>query len=143
MSEVLDFLLLWISDRSVDFLSYVASGRLGWGSNLGRWWCVYAQEFFMWSIFFRRRKCERERGSAKLGANRSTSSGNAETLSAMKVRRHVHTGRGRGGVYSLSCMAVVVWDGARRVFTGQADIARTKRVPSAKRREVLGESHEG
>ena len=32
-------------------------------------------------------------------------------------------------------------DGARRVFTGQADIACT--YNSAKRREVSGESHEG
>ena len=41
---------------------------------------------------------------------------------------------GGGGVHSISCMGVVVpshplqcRDGARRVFTDQADIARTKR----------------
>ena len=53
-------------------------------------------------------------------------------------------------VYSTSNMVVVVWpwtlaslhcrDGARRVFTTQADIACTKREV---KRELLGESREG
>ena len=33
------------------------------------------------------------------------------------------------------------WDGARRVFTDQADVAYL--IQNAKRRDVLGESHEG
>ena len=50
------------------------------------------------------------------------------------------TGGRVGGVYSFSCMVVVVWqetlaslqcrDGARRVFSDQADTACTKREPS-------------
>ena len=57
---------------------------------------------------------------------------------------------GRGGTYSLSCMAVVVWPstlasllyghGARRVIIDRAGIACTKREA---KRGVLGKSHEG
>ena len=56
-----------------------------------------------------------------------------------------------GGVYSLSCLAAVVWpltlaalqcrDGARRVFTEKAYIDCLR--PSAKRREVFGEAQVG